>query len=302
MSPFKRFSPLLGVVPLLGLLELGLHFYLARRAPAPDDYAPLAPRLSALKQPGQPVVVAPAWAEPLVRAAAPSAFPLAELTRVDDSGYPAFWEVSVLGRTAPSLTGFATERTEQVGPFTLSLRKNPRLEPSVFDFVTAVDAAQVEIFQELEGARLPCRLEEDARLETGGLHGHVTYPKRRFVCTRERFVAVTLSEDSDYRAHRCIVARLPTSGRLVLRFSGVPEAKRLVGHAGFSWFLERDAESPQVELSVSAEGHELGRHRASGSQGFARFELPPPSSHALEIALERLGPIQSDFCFALEAK
>jgi hypothetical protein len=284
------------------LLELGLHLYFAGRAPAPNDYAPLAPRLKALKQPGQPVVVAPAWAEPLVRAAAPTAFPIAELTRVDDTGYYEFWQVSLLGQEAPSLAGFATERTERLGPFTLSLRKNPRPAPSVFDFVTAVDAAQVEVYQELEGARLPCRLEEDARLETGGLHGHVTYPKRRFACTRERFVAVTLSEDQDYRAHRCILARLPTSGRLVLSFSGVPEATRLVGHAGFSWFLERDAQAPQVELSVSAAGRELGRHRASGGQGFSRFELPAANSHTVEIALERIAPAQSDFCFALEAK
>src|SRR6187431_23687 len=93
----RRWSLLLGVVPLLGLAELALHGYFARRAPGFDDYAALAPRLLELKRPGMPVVVAPAWAEPLLRQAAPAAFPLAELARPDDSGFASFLEVSLLG-------------------------------------------------------------------------------------------------------------------------------------------------------------------------------------------------------------
>src|SRR4051812_8170174 len=96
-----RVSRLLALVPLLGLAELGLHQYFAGRAPAFQDYARLAPVLLELKRAGTPVVVAPSWAEPLVRQAAPAAFPIGELTRADDRGFASFLEVSLLGQSAP---------------------------------------------------------------------------------------------------------------------------------------------------------------------------------------------------------
>lgn len=298
----RRLSGLLALVPLLGLAELGLHQYFAGRAPGPDDYAELGRELVKLKQPGIPVVVAPAWAEPLLRASAPSAFPLAELARADDSAFAAFWEVSLLGESAPELAGWPREQTRRVGAFSLALRKNPRPEPTLFDFVNAVDLAQVEVFTELEGSRLPCQLSEHTRVETGGLHGHVTYPARRFECQRQRLVGVSLVEDQAYRPRRCVLSGLPESGRLVLRFSGVPRTPRLLGFAGFSWFLERDAQQPQVELDVRAGERELGRRLVAGADGWSRFELGGAEGGVVEVSLRRVAESQSDVCFALEAR
>lgn len=298
----RRAFPLLGLVPLLGLAELGAHQYFAGRAPDAAAYAELGRELTKLKRPGVPVVVAPAWAEPLVRAAAPAAFPIGELTRADDSAFPELLEVSLLGARAPERASFSRQAPRVVGEFELSVLANPKPEPVAFDFVTAVDVGQVEVFSELAGVRAPCRLAEDARVETGGLHGHVTYPARRFQCTSERFVAVSLVEGSDYRAHRCILARLPSSTRVVLRFNGVPSARRLVGFAGYSWFLERDAERPQAELTVRTDERELGRRRVAGADGWSRFELPGSEGGTVEVALERQAASQSDLCFALEAR
>src|SRR6187455_3423057 len=108
-SPSSLFGLLLGLIPLLGLAELGLHQYFAVRAPQVEDYVALAPQLLKLKQSGVPVVVAPAWAEPLVRQAAPPAFPAVELTRPDDSAFASVLEVSLLGASAPELEGFAVQ-------------------------------------------------------------------------------------------------------------------------------------------------------------------------------------------------
>ena len=58
----RRLSLLLGLVPLLGLLELGLHQHFAHSAPQAADYAALAPELLKLKQPRVPMIVAPASA------------------------------------------------------------------------------------------------------------------------------------------------------------------------------------------------------------------------------------------------
>ena len=299
----RSLSPLLVLVPLLGLGELCLQQYLARRAPGFDDYAALAPKLAKLKQPGVPVVVAPAWAEPLVRQAAPSAFPVGELTRPDNSGFASFLEVSLLGQSAPELAGFAPQRTERVGKFQLSVRQNPRPERVSFDFVTAVDHGEVEVFIDRGGQRQPCVLASGARTQTGGLHGHVGYPRQRYECGAGRFVGVTLIEDASYRAHRCVMTQLPEQGSVVLRFSSVLASQRLVGFAGFSYFLERDDGAQSVELSVNEAGQALGQYRTAGAQGWARFELQRGAvAGSVEVNVRRLRPAANDFCFALEAR
>ncbi len=299
----RSLSLLFGLVPVLGLAELALQQYFARRAPDFDDYAALGPRLLKWKRPGVPIVVAPAWAEPLVRQAVPAAFPLAEQTRADDSGFATFVEVSLLGATAPELAGFAVQRSERVGKFQISVRQNPKPDPATFDFVTAVDRGEVEIFTDLGGQRNPCQPVPRAHTQTGGLHGHVAYPRQRYDCAAGRFVGVTLIEDAAYRPHRCVMTQLPHEGSVVLRFNSVPAGTRLVGFAGFSYFLERDNETETVELGVSEAGQALGRYRAAGARGWARFELQRGgAAGSVEVNVRQLERGASDFCFALEAR
>jgi hypothetical protein len=299
----RSWSKLFGLVPVVGLAELGSQQYFSRRAPDFDDYAALAPKLVKLKQTGVPVVVAPAWAEPLVRQAAPAAFPLAEQTRADDSGFASFLEVSLLGANAPELDGFSVQRTERIGKFRVSVRQNPKPERVSFDFVSAVDQGEVEIFTELGGQRQQCQLAPRSHTQTGGLHGHVAYPRQRYDCGGGRFVGVTLIEDAAYRAHRCVMTQLPQAGSVVLRFSSVPASQRLVGFAGFSYFLQRDSPDEQVELGVSEVGQALGQYRAAGVQGWTRFELTRAAAlGSVEVNVRRLDPTANDFCFALEAR
>jgi hypothetical protein len=151
--------------------------------------------------------------------------------------------------------------------------------------------------------RRPCTATQRARTVTGGLHGHVAYPRTRHECPGGRIVAVTLIEDQAYRPHRCVLTQLPDAGRVVLRFSSVPATARLVGFTGFSYFLERDNEADQAELSVSEVGQALGQWRASGARGWSRFELPRGGTPgAIEVSVRRLQHAGGDFCFALEAR
>jgi hypothetical protein len=298
----RRLSSLLGLVPVLGLLELALHQHFAHSAPQADDYAALAPALLKLKPPGVPVVVAPAWAEPLLRQAAPEAFPLTELARADDRAFAAFLEVSLLGQAAPELRDFPIRQTHQVGAFRISLRENPAPEPTRFDFVSAVERGEVEVFTQLGDQRLPCEAVQKARPETGGLHGHVTYPERRHECGGGRFVGVTLIDDQEFRPRRCIMAQAPDSGSTVLRFGAVPASSRLVGYVGASHFLERDAANPQLELSVTEGGRALVSRWTNGASGWTRFEATRVATGAVEVQLRRLERPSGDFCFSLEAR
>ena len=294
---------MLGLVPLLGLLELGLHQYFARRAPGFEDYAALAPQLSKLKPAGVPVVAAPAWIEPLLRQAAPKAFPLEELARMDDAAFEGFLEVSALGEHAPELAAYPVERRVNVGRFELSLYRNPRHQTTLFDFVTAVAAAEVEVFSDNEGERRDCSLVAHGRASTGGLHGHVAYPRQRFECPGGGFVGVSLVEDETYRPRRCILVQAPRGARLVLRFGGLAKGRKLFGFAGLSYFLERDAVEPSVELRAASSGVELGEKQVRGADGWSHLELAaPPDSSEIELSVRDLTSGPHDVCFALEAR
>lgn len=300
---FSSRALLLGLIPLLGLVELALHWYFAGRAPDVADYAALGPELLRLKKSGVPVVVAPAWAEPLVRQAAPPAFPTSELTRPDDSGYASFLEVSLLGASAPELAAFPVQKTQRIGPFVLSLRQNPRPEPVKLDFVAAVSLGAAEVFSELAGQRRACPLTERARAATGGLHGHLAYPRQRYECPGGRIVGVSLIDDQDYRARRCVLTQVPDGGSVVLRFHSVPISARLVGFAGFSYFLERDQEADEVSVSLSEAGRALGEQRVAGGRGWSRFEVQRgTASGAVEVSVRKLARSSGDVCFALEAR
>lgn len=299
----RRFSWLLGLVPLLGLAELILHQFFATRAPDAPDYAELGSALSKLKRPGVPVVVAPAWAEPLVRQAAPEAFPLNELARTDAGSFAEFLEVSILGQSAPELAGLPMRERQQIGAFELRRRENPRAEPTRFDFTAAVAEGRAEIFTELGQDRQMCSFTEQGRSQTGGLHGHVAYPRRRYECARGRLVGVTVVDDREYRARRCVLVQLPDTGRVVLQFGDVPSSARLVGFVGSSYFLERDATTPELELVVAAGARPLFQRTASAAQGFQRFELARPADSAqVEVRLRRVAGKERDFCFSLEAR
>jgi hypothetical protein len=298
----RRASLLLLLIPVLGLVELGLHEVFARRAPTFEDYASMAPTLSKLKPPGAPVVVAPAWAEPLVRQAAPAAFPLVELTRPDDTAFPKLLEVSLLGERAPGLSTRAVESEHSVGPFHLRVLTSSGAEPVQFDFVSAVEAGDVEVFTQVGAELTACARASKPRTTTGGLHGHLAYPRQRYECPGGRFVGVTLLDDAEYRPRRCLLAQAPASGSVVLRFSGVPATQKFVGFSGLSYFLERDDATPSAELEVRESGQALGRFPVIGAAGWARFDVArttPGASVEVEVRAAKPGV---DACFALEAR
>src|SRR5689334_19338527 len=95
---------LLLAIPIAGLVELGLHFWLAARPPRFDDWAALREPVAALADRSAPVVVAPRWAEPLARQAlGDERMPIEHVARPDVTRFERAVEVSILGERAPEL-------------------------------------------------------------------------------------------------------------------------------------------------------------------------------------------------------
>lgn len=299
------------LLPVVGLFELALHAYFRQRAPAADEWAAAPGVVDRLRRAGEPIVVAPEWAEPLARAAlGDERMPLTEVARADESGYPALIELSVLGARASGLEGFRETARVSRGPFVAR-----RLEPLVLEKPlwralehVAPESLAVEwLAAAPSNAPSPCRFDASAPTSARGLGGHMALPKTRFRCGPDEtlFVGLTLIDDQDYRPRRCLHAKPPSYGALRLRFSGVNVGAKLVGYTGSSFLLARDADS-EVSLRFEIDGQPAGSVLSRDSGGFQRFELSSAafrgSSRSLSVEVRSAARRDLDFCFVLETR
>jgi hypothetical protein len=295
------------LVPGLGVVELGAHLAFAARAPSLDAWRALAPAVRAQKRAGEPVVVAPEWAEPLARHAFGDAvFPLAELARADDGSLARVLEVSALGARHAGTSGFrVVSETEHAG-FTLRVLENPRPLPARYRLLEHVSPSELTVTVVTGEQSTPCVFSDRARVFAGGLHGAVAFPRERFVCPgpASAFVGITVIDDQEYRPRRCLWAQPPPGSVLRLVFVDVPFGAALRGFAGLSYFLSRDSDAPPIALSVSSQGTELGRYEHHDRSGWHSFGFATPlfsgKTAPLELEVSAKGREGRDFCLALE--
>ncbi|HEY3500481.1 MAG TPA: hypothetical protein VGK73_37570 [Polyangiaceae bacterium] len=295
-------------VPLLALAELGAHFFFAQRAPREAEWRALGPAVLAKKRPGEPIVVAPAWAEPLARhVLGDAAFPLDELARPDAAGLGRVLEIAALGARAEEMRDFRVVSEEQRGPFVLRVLENPAPRRARHRFLAHVVPAELEVSVVDGDQAAPCPYDDHARVVAGGLHGEVTFPRERFVCPggEASFVGITVIDDQEYRPRRCLWAHPPEQGFLRLRFRDVPLGRSLVGFAGLSYFLFRDGLGRPIELRARANGALLGSYRHQDEWGWHGFTLPSGEHAGRTVTLDF--EVQSEraparhFCFYAES-
>src|SRR5687767_5943349 len=141
------------LVPMVALLELGGQLLISARAVSPAEWAAVGSPVRELVRPGDVLVVAPRWAEPLARhVLGDELWPLAGLTRADESGVPRVVEISLFGATDPSTETWPLERQLDQGQFRFTVRTNPHYTPSLFSLVESVTRAEPRVFRRHEGA------------------------------------------------------------------------------------------------------------------------------------------------------
>jgi hypothetical protein len=304
---------LLAAIPLLGVLELGAHALLVRSAPHAADYAALTAPVEDFKREGEPLLVAPRWAAPWVRAAlSDERLPLEEQAPASFARFASTLEVSVAGHRDPRLGHWTVAETKQVGPFELRRLVNPAPPPAdAVDLVSVLDAS-TEVFvrprvtlpgQKSGDQQVDCRWTDRARVRSGGLGGHPTLPRERFQCPGGHYysVGVTVIADQDYRPRRCIWAHPPARGELVVRFPRQRLGRRIVGHSGIEWMMERAGGGAPVELRVRL-GDELLAHVVHvDGDGWAPFDVDlgdhAGTDGALEFSVSSPNHQHRHFCF-----
>ena len=268
------------VLPAIGLAELAGHLYFAQRAPDAAGWAAAKPVVEALKQPGDVVVVAPHWAEPMARwQLGDGVFPLRDVARPDVSRYPRAIELAIVGQTSPELSAWPVESERAVGKVRVRARRNPAPPRVTFDFVDGLGPAVAEVeVAPPDGRPAACAWTESATVESGGLFGAPTFPAARFRCTHPIpwvFVGVTIIDDERELPRRCLWSHVPGGAtELVTRFRGVPLGKVIRGHMGLGWMIARDRPGTPITLRVRVNGEPVGEAVHVDGQGWAPFELP----------------------------
>jgi hypothetical protein len=303
----SRYRYLWLIVPALGLAELLLHVVFSRRAPRVEEWRELLAPVRRLKRPADLLVVAPAWAEPIARHALGDApFPIEQLARADASSFSRALEVSALGARAEETRTWRVVSEEEQGRFTLRVLENPALVTPRYRFIEHVVPENLSVSIVVDERETPCAFTPRARVSTGGLHGHIAFPRERFQCPggESSFVGVTIIDDQKYLPRRCIWAHPPPRGALRLRFSGVPLGTKIRAWAGLSYFLFRDGLGEPVTIAFRVADRVLGEHRHRDEWGFRPFSFPTPgvanTTSDVDILVRSENAVNRDFCFVAE--
>ncbi|MEB2310242.1 MAG: hypothetical protein OZ921_20325 [Sorangiineae bacterium] len=296
---------LFALVPLAGLLELTSHFFFSMRAPTGDDWSKLRGALAAVAKPGDLIVAAPDWADPLARRSFGDAMmPLAAVARPDESAFARAVEVGILGSHAPALDGWRTVSETRAGRFALRVLENPAPARVRYRFLDHVAPDQLTVAL---GER-ECAYTESGRPRTGGLFGPATVPSVRHECPGFPgvYAGVTVIDDEEYRPRRCMWATPSAGEPLRLRYRDVPLGEKIYGYTGNSWFLYRDGRSAPVELVVRVGGDALGRAVHQPADGWKRFEFSA-GAHAgeredVEFELRATGSGERQLCFYADSR
>jgi hypothetical protein len=299
---------LLGAFVALGIAELAGFFVSSRRGPDFGDWAALAGPVAEERKAGELVVVAPSWGEPLARQAlGDEVFPLRDVARPDVSRYRAALLISALGETSPELEGFRETGRREVGPFVLRRLENPSPAEVVFDFVDGLGPDRADV--RVTSPETRCSWTTNAKVVTGGLGGHPTFPAARFECPGGPFFSIgaTVIADQDFRPRRCLFSHPPARGEVVTRYAGVPLGNVIRGHGGMYWIIERERRGAPVELAVRVDGEEVGRWEHRDGEGWAAFEMPL-GAHAgqknatVEFVVSSKNHAHRHFCFEADTR
>ena len=263
---------------LLALVEAGNTVVAPLRAPASKDWTAAAAKVRAEFRPGDLIVAAPAWADPLMRLKLGDLVPQTVAGRMDAARYGRVWEISERGARAADTAGASVAASERFGALTLRRWEKPAAQVS-FDFLVEWRKASMAVVRP-GGGETPCPLGAD-----------------RFQCAGAALGPELLEIDTSLRNGLAVD---PIEGAtLALEFADVPLGRELVVATGLHNVWLRKSGEGKVRLRVLAEDRELGTATATSASGWAlsrfdtaawagqpahvRFEITVDNAHARHV-------------------
>jgi hypothetical protein len=104
---------------IVSIWEIGATARAPAGVPGDGDWARAAASVRERKVPGELVVFAPRWVDPVGRLHAGDLLSVEEAARMDAARFPAIWEMSIRGARAPETRGLRAASTEHFGGVTV---------------------------------------------------------------------------------------------------------------------------------------------------------------------------------------
>lgn len=273
---------------VLALVEAGNALLAPLRAPTDRAWRSVAGEIRAGFRPGDLIVTAPGWADPLLRMHLGDLIPVAMAGRLDAARFGRIWEISQRGARAPETDGCKIVQSSRHEALTLRRCERPARAVS-FDFVAEGNRAIV------------------SRVVPGGQPSWCYRAGERFDCTDPPVQSVKAELlEIDTTAHLALATALAGHATTVIEFDQVPLGRELAVGAGLHNVWLRKSGRGTVNLRVLVQGRELGRIEAGSFTGWnlRRFDTAALAGQTATVRFEITAddPTARYFGFAAEAR
>jgi hypothetical protein len=298
----KRLWWLLLCVPVV---ELMAHAWVRLRVPSAGEWHAAAAFVRQNLRPGDVVVGAPAWADPVLRWVIGDAIALRDAGRSDVAGYQRVWALGIRGSRPPELADRPPTFEKRFGSIRTT-RWDLGTSTVLFDFTSNVRRAHVTLVD--KGVERQCPWVQTAPLTAGGLFGGVMVPPQRFACDPARpwlWVAPTVMEDLDLKLRHCLWSHPLGIEPLRVRFDKVPVGKSIVVYGGLDYNVERMMEGGPVTLTVMVDGRPVGRLVHNDGDGWKKQVIPigaAPAARDVAFEITAPDPNMRLFCWSATSR
>jgi hypothetical protein len=287
LSRSARPALIAAAVALLALYETAVALIAPSRAPTDADWAAAAREVRAGFQPGDLIVAAPAWADPILRVHLGDLIPIEVAGRLDDDRFARVWEVSQRGAHAPAAAGGSVALDRQFGRLTVRRVERPA-EPVGYDFVARWADARVSRAQ--ASGSVVCRTIGD----------RIQCPDFGFNYLRRQIVEV----DSTLR--EALLVQPVGNATVVIEYPAVRLGRVLVVATGLHDTWMRKAARGTVEMRVIVDGQARTLPTTSDDSGWTRTRIDTASRAGrvvpVRFEITSPAPYARHFAFAAEAR
>lgn len=252
------------VVIVIAIWEIIAVFRAGDDVPSAEEWERGAAFLREHHEPGQLIVFAPEWIEPVGRMHVGDLISIAMAARADAARYGVIWELSARGERAPETRGLVPVSSRQFGDLTLRRFEQQPVEVT-FDFVAQFPAAEI----------------------SGAAAG------------RPRVVL----EEVGFAPHLCIRAEPRPNQTVTIAYPNARLGTELVGYVGLAdVFTRRDIRDPG-RLTVRVNGTEVAATQVGVDDGWVRFSATTQPTSSTKVTFSATSTAKDRLiCFAAEAR
>jgi hypothetical protein len=273
----------LAVVALLALVETATAIVAPHLAPTDEDWRAATREVRSGFRPGDLIVAAPAWADPILRVHLGDLIPVEVAGRLDDDRFARVWEVSQRGARADAAARGDVAAEHRFGALTVRRVERPA-PPVSYDFVARWMDARVSR-RGPGGGSVECRPAGD----------RIQCPDIGFNFVRRQIVEV------DTRLRVALLAQPVAQSTVVIEYPAARLGRSLVVAAGLHNVWMRKEAAGKVNLRVVIDGvvdntftianddgwalRRIETSARAGQTAVVRFEITSPAPYARHFSL-----------------